>query len=85
MRPGLAGSPHHARWQWWESQEQATTLQSIFLKSFMCSLKAIISVGHTKVLQRGATVEHYSVVSVWVQAIRLSSSKKRSLDLDSQI
>ena len=50
VRMRLTSSAHHARWQWCESQEQATTLQSIFLKSFMCSLKAIISVGHTKVL-----------------------------------
>ena len=46
----MTSSSHQARWQWWESQEQAITLQLIFLKSFMCSLKAMISVGHTKVL-----------------------------------
>lgn len=44
---------YQAKWEKWESTEAAMTSQSIFLNSSAASLKAMISVGHTKVKSSG--------------------------------
>lgn len=49
---------HQARWVNWESTEQATTSVLIAWNSCTRSLKAMISVGHTKVLQKKPQKHH---------------------------
>lgn len=44
---------YHAKWEKCESTEAAMISQPIFLKSSAASLKAMISVGHTKVKSSG--------------------------------
>lgn len=49
----MGADAHQARWQKCESTDAPITSQSIFLNSSAASLKAMISVGHTKVKSRG--------------------------------
>lgn len=58
--PSVRGVLTHARWVKCESTEHATTSAFIALNSFALSLKARISVGQTKVLQRSKEKLHKS-------------------------